>query len=627
MSWTHTWTGLVMGWLLFAIYVTGTLSFFRNEITVWMQPEVHRAQPVALEEIAFDRALAILAREAGDATQWSIMLPTARNPTLGLGWQNMQNAASGGPPEAEQAGRAEAGTERARGAQREGRPGRAREAGEPGGRERTESSAGPREAGQPRQQGEARQQQQGGGGGGGGGRGTRIVLDPASGEVLEARNTAGGNFLYRFHFELYGMDRVWGRWIVGVATMLMFIAIISGVVVHRNFFKDFFTFRPAKGKRSWLDGHNATGVLSLPFHIVITFSGLLLLAALLMPWPIDASYDGDRRAYMMEMRGMGAERAPGQMDARMDEGGSVALADLGRMYRQALRRWPGGVGSIAISDPGSAGARVEMRQAFGEQLSNRGIGDRLLFDGVSGQLLEAPAANPPTTVRSIWNVFIAVHEGRFAAPVARWLLFLSGLLGSFMVASGLVLWCISRQREREAGRLPRGHRFVEIMNVASVAGLLLAIGAYFWANRFIPAGAGERGEREILSFFAVWGLAFAHACCRRHKPAWVEQLSAAAALFLLLPVLNGLTGGAHLGQSLLRGQWQVAGFDLTALAFGALLLFIAHRLHVHVPRAARADAGKARAPGLAGAGESAPDAGIESPVAARSAEYCIEESA
>ena len=26
MSWLHTWSGLILGWLLFAIFVTGTLS-------------------------------------------------------------------------------------------------------------------------------------------------------------------------------------------------------------------------------------------------------------------------------------------------------------------------------------------------------------------------------------------------------------------------------------------------------------------------------------------------------------------------------------------------------------------------------------------------------------------------
>lgn len=40
MAWLHTWSGLVVGWLLFAIFLTGTASFFRQEISLWMQPEL-----------------------------------------------------------------------------------------------------------------------------------------------------------------------------------------------------------------------------------------------------------------------------------------------------------------------------------------------------------------------------------------------------------------------------------------------------------------------------------------------------------------------------------------------------------------------------------------------------------
>lgn len=29
MSWLHTWASLILGWLLYAIFVTGTLSFFK----------------------------------------------------------------------------------------------------------------------------------------------------------------------------------------------------------------------------------------------------------------------------------------------------------------------------------------------------------------------------------------------------------------------------------------------------------------------------------------------------------------------------------------------------------------------------------------------------------------------
>lgn len=547
MSWVHTWAGLVLGWLLFAVFVTGTLSFFRNEITLWMQPELHGAR--ASDEAAA-RAFETLARVALGAQQWTVSLPGPRSSVAGLSWREAQ--AVRGERATRERGAAEAG---------------------PG--------AGEMAAGQ------------GGGGGEGGGRQQqgvrRATMDPASGELLSPRETAGGNFLYRFHFELYGIDRMWGRWIVGAATMLMFVALITGVIVHRTIFRDFFTFRPAKGKRSWLDAHNASGVLSLPFHLVITFSGLLLLGFQLMPSAASTAYPGDPRAFGMELRGMRGE-APSR-----PSGEQAALTGIDALLAEGARRWPDeGVGTITVNHPGDAGATVELRQARGSGLANRGAGERLVFDGVSGELLEAPAAAAPSAVRATLNVLSAVHLGRFASPLPRWLLFVSGVLGSLMVASGLVLWVVSRAKDKPAdGRIPFGHRLVEVLNVAAVAGLLVAVGAYFWANRLIPAELAERNLWEIRVFFGAWALTLLHALLRRHRQAWIEQLALGGGLLAALPLVNAFTGGAHLGVSMGAGQWQVAGFDLCVLALGALLLYAARGVLRHVPRERAAKAGAA----------------------------------
>jgi uncharacterized iron-regulated membrane protein len=40
MNWIHSWSGLLFGWLLFTVFLTGTLTIFDNEITYWMQPEL-----------------------------------------------------------------------------------------------------------------------------------------------------------------------------------------------------------------------------------------------------------------------------------------------------------------------------------------------------------------------------------------------------------------------------------------------------------------------------------------------------------------------------------------------------------------------------------------------------------
>ncbi|XOT98199.1 PepSY domain-containing protein, partial [Alcaligenes pakistanensis] len=39
MAWLHTWVGLVVGWILFFVFVTGTAGYVDDEITRWMEPE------------------------------------------------------------------------------------------------------------------------------------------------------------------------------------------------------------------------------------------------------------------------------------------------------------------------------------------------------------------------------------------------------------------------------------------------------------------------------------------------------------------------------------------------------------------------------------------------------------
>lgn len=504
MSWLHTWSGLLLGWLLYAVFLTGTLSFFRDEIDDWMRPELHRS---VADERSAQRGLEAMQTLAPQATTWSLSLPSPRQTAIEVSW---------------------------------------REAGATAGRAGTQ----------------------------------RAVLDAGTGERVQTRETAGGSFLYRFHFELYAMPRIWGRWIVGIATMLMFVAILSGVITHKKIFTDFFTFRPKKGQRSWLDAHNATAVLALPFHVVITFSGLLLLMNMLMPWGIQAAYHGDNQAYFAEMRGnrQGApaggsgggrgERAPKGSDATA----RPELAPIGPMLETARQRWPGSeVGSITVNAPGTARTTVELRERGGSSLANRGAARSLRFDGATGALRNSPDGSEPSWVRATSNVFTSLHLGRFAEPAQRWLLFLSGVVGTLMAATGMVLWVVKRLPERrKIGRTPRGHRLVEGLNVGSIAGLSVAVAAYFWCNRLLPVDLPERSAWEIRGFFMVWLVCFIHAFWRSHRQAWVEQLALAALLFAALPVLNPLTGGGSLVHTLSQRQWSVAGFDLMMAALALL---------------------------------------------------------
>lgn len=552
MSWLHTWASLILGWLLYAIFVTGTLSFFQNEISVWMKPELHQSVPSQSQIQQTQVALNYLQKNHPQAGSWSIQLPTSRQNTTVLS---------------------------IRGANEDPRARRG---------------------------------------------GQRITLDSATGEVLEARETRGGGFLYRFHFELYGLDRIWARWIVGIATMLMFVAIISGIITHKKIFTDFFTFRPGKGQRSWLDAHNATAVFALPFHLMITFSGLLLLLFTLMPWGVERIYE-NRGAFLQEQRkalietpeqarpeGQQArgenrgERAEGQQ-ARGEGRGErrpkaepkpAPLTDLAPIIADAQQQWPNNrVGTITIVAPNTTKAEIELRALHGESVAHRNIYQTLSYNGVTG--LENPddgsKLKNPTIPAAIYNVTTTLHEARGVDLSLRWILFLSGILGTMMVATGLLLWCVKRAPQQEKqGYKSFGYRTVEVLNVTAIIGLPIACAVYFYANRFIDAELEKRSALEIRAFFIAWGLVFVYALVRQHRQAWLEMLTLATALFALLPVLNVITGGAPLWSSIANGQWVIASFDLAMWVLAVVFGFSFIKVKNHQSLAAKkAKAGKA----------------------------------
>ena len=126
--------------------------------------------------------------------------------------------------------------------------------------------------------------------------------------------------------------------------------------------------------------------------------------------------------------------------------------------------------------------------------------------------------------------------------------------------------------------MPFELRLVEVLNIASMSGLMIAVAAFFWANRLLPVEMAGRSAWEVNSFFLVWGLSLLHAVVRRGRAAWVEQLALAALMFAALPLLNALTTPYHLGFTLTQGDWAMAGFDLTCLGSGLFFAWAAWKM-------------------------------------------------
>lgn len=485
MSDLHIWTGLLVGWILYAMFLTGSVSYFKDEISQWMRPELpHQSQPPDLAQVA-QRMVAGLESLAPGSSQWSMRMPDDRNNSVYAFW-------------------------------------------------RTSGGKGRRNFGE-------------------------AYFDPLTGQEVSSRPTLGGDFFYRFHFQFHYMSAQWGRWLAGLCAMFMLVAIVSGVITHKRIFSDFFTFRWGKGQRSWLDAHNALAVFGLPFHLMITYTGLVTLMALYMPW-------GEREAFKtpVERQRLTAELNP-FVPAGKPSGKKVVPAPVDVMVRQAQSRWgQNNIERVIITHPGDAAARVTVTR--GELARVSMSPQYMLFDGGTGALLRIKdSVGPAAETR---GVMYALHVGRFSDTVTRWLYFLVSLAGTAMVGTGLVMWTVKR-RQTLGGRPHFGFRLVERLNIAGIAGLSIAMTAFLWGNRLLPLAMAERSAWEIHVFFIVWVLTVLHALIRPAKRAWVEQLWFAAALLALLPLLSACVTQRSLWGSIAQGDWIFAGLELTlwALAF------------------------------------------------------------
>ncbi|MEE4450835.1 PepSY-associated TM helix domain-containing protein [Novosphingobium resinovorum] len=402
-----------------------------------------------------------------------------------------------------------------------------------------------------------------------------ITLDPQTGRELAVRGTQGGFFLYRMHFDLHYISVRWGRYTVCAAALAMLVAILSGVVTHKKIFTDFFQMRLGKGQRSWLDAHNATGVLALPFHIMITYTGLVTLLFTLMPWAITANFV-DQKAFSQASSPRPEERAASGIPA--------PTMPLTRIMAAAERKWQGvRPGYIIIEHPGDTHAAARLIPERSDWSGGRR--DSLYLDAAQGRVIPLPAQDKGGGSLTR-EVMVDLHTGWFAGIGVRWLYFLSGIGGTAMCATGLALWCVKRRTKLPDPARPHfGFRLVERLNIGFIAGAPGGVAAYFLANRLLPFTLAERDQWEIDSLFIVWGLIFAWTLARPAKRAWVEALAASAVLFALVPIVNAVTTSRGLGPSLLRGDWVFATFDLTLAALAASLAWTAWKVLRHQPKA------------------------------------------
>lgn len=408
-----------------------------------------------------------------------------------------------------------------------------------------------------------------------------VTIDPRNGTLVP--NDAlkvGSAWFYPMHYSLNWVWKDVGYWIVGLAGFTMLVALVTGVIMHRKIFREFFTFRPRKHTlRSTLDLHNLTGVVALPFHFFFAFTGLVIFASYYY-FPVSHTLlqplHQQHEVIEAKTTGLPHERS----------GQAAPLSSVDAMVAEAKRRWAardmaGEVGYLTVMHVGDANSYVSIYRAGSDRVAL--VGEGIHFKASTGEVLHEDS---PRKVVSDINEFLnGLHLQHFEHWMLRWLYVLGGLLGCLCIATGFVFF-VEKRKQQHAKAGGQGSRVVDALAVTTVSGMVIAAIGMLVVNRVLPADLAGKGDWEKLAFWGIWMLAMLHAFMRsapvaqaRMNPAWREQCWAIAGLAVAAVALNALTTGDHLVKTVFTDNYlPVAGVDLSLLTSVGIAIWAARKL-------------------------------------------------
>ncbi len=364
-----------------------------------------------------------------------------------------------------------------------------------------------------------------------------------------------------------------GEIVMGVAALLYFIALVSGLILLLpNLIRDFFTLRRDSAKKFWLDSHNLLGITSLPFHIMISLTVVVFAFH-------DPIYD--------QLEQWVAPSAPGSTVAAAvkpprDSVDLATLLPVSKLVQTAQQHANGA--SVTELRLMLSGPRKTVRAALDapKHYSRGARTGYLLLDPFSGKVQNAamvPGAQPGYA--AIVDLLFASHFGSYGGYGVKWLYFLLGISGALLFYSGNLLWLESRRSkqvqvrgysaEGQPVRQPAKVVWLAALTTGISNGCLLGLAAVFLATKWLPALVNEVNSALLTLYYLTFGIVLGWTLLQGAAKTAVPQLKLCALLLFAVPLSSML--GPFLPGS---GVWPTreiaeAMLDLTALLLSFLL--------------------------------------------------------
>lgn len=265
-----------------------------------------------------------------------------------------------------------------------------------------------------------------------------------------------------------------GVYVLGVASFLYFIALVSGVIfLLPTLTKSFFALRDKKSKaRFWLDTHNLIGISSLPFHIVISFTVFVFAFH-------DLLYDGLAQVYGDKPL---FKREPGAAIVyQVDQ-----LPQLIELRRAVSNYAPGyDITNIDFSKLTGKSPNAAIKIENHDTLMRGPITDFLYMNPYT---FEVSTSSVPGGDQGVWSdivsSFFGLHFGSFGGEFGRWAYFMMGLLGAILFYTGNLLWLEKRRNMKQAVQ-SKASMFLAKLTVGVCLGAIAGVTCAFAATKWL----------------------------------------------------------------------------------------------------------------------------------------------
>lgn len=392
------------------------------------------------------------------------------------------------------------------------------------------------------------------------------TLQGTSEEVFGPSNDdALSHFLVDTHVRLH-VPNPWGLLLTGILGLVMIVAAISGVLIHRHLFKDIFTLRSrANPVLLFRDKHSVAGTWSLPFAFILAFTGSFFsfFGTIGVPVVAMAAFGGNVEALSEAVFGN-----PGKADPR-----PAPVGNLDRVMADAKSRVGEEPTFVVIEKFGRAGSQIT---SFHNPKVSEIEPVALLYNGATGAFVRAKptVGTRPSTGGTLAGIMGPLHFGNFAGMLSKAIWFGLGFAMCYVTFTGMRLWVTRRQSEAST--------LVWLQRTLTVVGWGLPLALAASAAAFLvtmPLGSAVHWTTTgflIASGAAILAGIFARSC---EALAWMLK-GATGLVMLMLPLLRlAMANGPGWSAAIGSGQPMIPALDIGFILAG---LWLIHRAYLDI---------------------------------------------